>query len=125
MKSRQLEKVFQTKVLKILRKLPHSYWIKINDRVTVGLPDIVGVIRGHYVAIELKTQSKLTKLQAHTLKQMQNAGARAHVMTPSNSLEIIAELEQLAGRDLKTPLSVAPLPERASAPAHKRHPLAD
>ncbi len=77
-----LEKHFQTAVLKKLRALPNSYWIKINDRVTLGLPDIIGCINGYYVAMELKTQTKVTRLQAHTLARMNKAGAFVFVTTP-------------------------------------------
>ena len=81
-KSPQLEKHFQTKVLKQLREIPCSYWIKLNDRATIGLPDIVGVLAGHFFAIELKTGTKPTKLQLHTLKRLMWSGAHCFVSYP-------------------------------------------
>ena len=104
MKSRQLEKTLQTKVLKQLRLLPCSHWIKLNDRATIGLPDIIGCVGGQYVAIELKTQTKLTKLQAHTLKKMQGAGAVTYVVYPKTWPDVLKELTVFAEMGLKSQL---------------------
>lgn len=79
-----LEKDFQADVLKKLRKLPHSWWTPIRDRVTVGLPDIIGSCGGIFVALELKTLSKLAPIQAYTLRKIDRTGAQTFVVTPEN-----------------------------------------
>lgn len=90
------EKDFQRAVLKKLRLIPKSWWTKINDRVTVGLPDLFGSVAGFAVVIELKTRSKVTKIQAYTLRQIGNTGAHAFVVTPSNFDEVYAFLLELS-----------------------------
>lgn len=96
MRDLPLEKDFQRGVLKKLRELPHSFWVKINDRVTIGLPDIVGSVAGIFVAIELKTRSKITPIQAHTLRKITESGGLAFVVTPANWKETYALLLKLS-----------------------------
>lgn len=91
-----LEKDFQAAFLKRLRLIPNSWWTKINDRVTVGLPDIFGCVAGWAVVIELKTRSKVTKIQAFTLRKIGNTGAHAFVVTPDNADEVYAFLLELS-----------------------------
>lgn len=90
-----LEKDFQRAVLKKLRLIPESWWTKVNDRVTIGLPDILGCVRGNFVALELKTKSKVTKLQAHTLSRIERARGWAYVVTPHNFEQVLEYLKQL------------------------------
>lgn len=119
-----LEKDFQKRVLKQLRTIPKSFWVKTNDRVMLGLPDILGCIGctgevplslmlaagqgarlgdvrramqlepfGRFVALELKTRSKLTKLQAYILKLIRDAGGYAVEVRPDNWPEIFEALK--------------------------------
>jgi hypothetical protein len=98
MKPLPLEKDFQAAYLRRLRLIPHSYWTKINDRVTVGLPDIFGSVAGFAVVIELKTRSKVSKIQAYTLKKIGQTGAHAFVVTPDNADEVYSYLLELSQR---------------------------
>lgn len=91
-----LEKDFQRKVLQKLRVIPHSWWTKINDRATIGLPDILGSVAGFFVGIELKTRSKVTQIQAYTLRKIGATGAQAFVVTPDNWDEVYALLLELS-----------------------------
>lgn len=91
-----LEKDFQRFVLKKLRELPASWWVKINDRVTVGLPDIIGCVAGVFVAIELKTKSKVTAIQAYTLRRIDAANGEAYVVRPDNFAEVFDHLKRLS-----------------------------
>lgn len=91
-----LEADFQRGVLKKLRLIPKSWWTKINDRVTIGLPDIIGSIGGMAIFIELKTRSKVTKLQAHTLRKIGQTGAHAFVVTPDNWAEVYSFLLEIS-----------------------------
>lgn len=96
LKNAPLESTFQDKVLKELRKIPKSWWQKINDRVAVGVADIFGAVNGYCVVIELKTRSKLTRLQLHNLEIADRTNCQSFCMTPENFKEIISFLHQLA-----------------------------
>lgn len=79
-----LEKEFQTKVLKLLRTVPGSYWYKANDRTTAGIPDIIGCVNGLFFALELKTRSTVSAIQAYHLRKIEDALGQAFVVTPAN-----------------------------------------
>lgn len=91
-----LEKDFQARVLKRLREIPRSYFYKVNDRTTAGIPDIIGCVAGIFVAIELKTRSKVSPIQAYHLRKIGDAYGQVFVMTPGNFLEIFKFLQKLA-----------------------------
>ena len=81
------EAKFQTVLLKALRKIPHSWFQKINDRTTVGIPDIAGCIRGIFVLIEVKSaptdwKRKGEKLQKKNLKRVANIGGVSFAVWP-------------------------------------------
>jgi hypothetical protein len=99
-----LERDFQAYVLRKLREIPNSWWVKLNDRTTIGLPDIVGCVAGVFFAFELKTKTKVTALQAHTLKKIERAGGQAEVVTPENFDEVydfVRKTARLGREDLK------------------------
>lgn len=75
---------FQDRCLRRLRALPGTYWFKLNDKTTIGMPDIVGSINGQFVAIELKTKTKVSKIQQYTLDKIEAAGGLAYVVKPEN-----------------------------------------
>jgi len=90
------EKDFQREVLKKLRLIPNSWWTKINDRVTIGLPDIFGSVGGYAVVLELKTRSKVTRIQAYTLKKIGQTGAIALVVCPANWDDVFSFLLEVS-----------------------------
>lgn len=70
------ERQYTTRLLGELRKLPHSWWYKVGAGPwqTPGIPDIIGSLRGRFVAIEVKVcGNQLTEKQAACLAGMQNA----------------------------------------------------
>ncbi len=75
-----------------LRRLPKSWWFKINDRATTGILDILGGVNGLSVVIELKTRSKLTKIQLHNLEKAHQAKCQSFVAVPENWADIYAYL---------------------------------
>jgi hypothetical protein len=83
-KDQPYEKDFQKMVLKRLRTIPYSYWAKINDRTTIGLPDVWGCVAGQFVVIELKSRSKLTAIQKRTMNKIRRASGVSIQMTPEN-----------------------------------------
>ncbi len=74
-----LEKDFQKNALRRLRRIPYSKWFKIRDNTTVGIPDILGVLCGLFVSIELKTRSELEPMQEYTLLQIESSYGLAFV----------------------------------------------
>lgn len=89
---------FKTRALKDLRALPGSWWVKVQQVGIAGTPDILGCVRGHFVAVELKAtvRDKPTKLQAHNLASIKNAGGWAVVTSPEIWPETLAALKALA-----------------------------
>lgn len=64
-----------------LKELPDSWWVKISDKYTAGLPDVVGSLRGHFVAFELKSATgTASDLQEWVLKQIRDTGGGAFVV---------------------------------------------
>lgn len=79
--SSRLEKSVQTAFLKKLRTIPYSYWIKVNDRTSIGTLDIYGVIKGYTFAIEMKRRGeRLTKLQYKKCLELKAAAAAVYVV---------------------------------------------
>lgn len=91
-----LEKDFQAWLLGKLRAIPGTIWWKINDQSTIGLPDVCGCVAGVFFALELKTKSKVTAIQAYTLKKVDRAGGQSFVVTPGNAKEILAFVVKLS-----------------------------
>lgn len=91
-----LEKAFQTAFLKRLRALPRSYFAKLSDRSTIGLPDISGIVNGYPIALELKTNSEVTEIQLYTLRKIERAGGFAAVVSPENVEEVFQFLKELS-----------------------------
>ncbi len=90
------EKDFQRTVLKKLRDIRGSFWVKLNDKVTAGLPDIIGCVAGIFIAIELKTKTKVTALQAYTLRKVDRAQGQTFVVNPGNFAAVYSQLLKLA-----------------------------
>lgn len=68
-----------------LRALGPDVWAyKSNDRVRVGLPDVIAAVGPYFVAIELKTKSKLSAIQAAELAAIRRTGSIAIEASPLN-----------------------------------------
>ena len=78
-----LESQYQTKLLQKLK--PHGWFHKVHDTFKAGIPDIVGVVSGIFVAIELKVDDrKVTPLQWWTLQQIAAEGGYAQIVRYNN-----------------------------------------
>lgn len=86
------ETIFKEKAIERLKKIPCSYWVKIQQVALRGVPDLLGVVDGRAIAIELKVSAKVDTLQHYVLRQYEKAGAYARVMTPDNIDDIIRDL---------------------------------
>lgn len=60
----------------------------------LGIPDILGCIKGQFVAIELKRDKKQkpTRLQAHVLSLISRAGGLAYIASPETMESLLEEL---------------------------------
>lgn len=73
-----------------LKKIPDSWFTKIQQVSIIGTPDILGCVSGKFVAIELKTDTgKLSKLQEYNLDEITKAKGLALVCTESNMNEVL------------------------------------
>lgn len=81
----------------LLKQLPNTYVMTIQQVSISGTPDLIICCNGWFVAWELKKDdsSKPTKLQEYTLNKIQKAGGVAVVVRPSNLEAQYAQLLQL------------------------------
>jgi hypothetical protein len=112
-KKAPLETTLQDRVMRDLRKLRKSWWVKINDSVTAGILDIHGGINGYSVVIELKTKSKLSHLQYYNLEKAHAAECQSFVVVPENWAEVYKFLQSLL---LIAPPAIASLRKPARIP---------
>ena len=100
-----LEGDYTKKLLGGLRSLPNSQWFKIHGgpMQPAGISDIIGCLRGRFVAIEVKVAGRQTQkngglsaLQMKFLADVENAGGLAVVVY--TSAEVIAVIRQITGR---------------------------
>ena len=86
------EQKFQTKVLRWLRMVPNTKWIKYPGGVygEKGTPDLIGTYEGRMILIEVKgPKTRITSLQEVRLAEWNRAGARALVLRSPMSREAV------------------------------------
>lgn len=91
------ETKFKEKVLKELSKL--GYFEKIQQVGKRGTPDIIGCIRGRYIALELKRSEKarIDKIQLLKLKEISHKGGGVSLIVyPENWAEILDQLKEFS-----------------------------
>jgi hypothetical protein len=96
-----LESKFQKKVLAELKKIPNSYFCKKEAGSIRGIPDILGCVNSRAVALELKRDGdslseSRCKLQAWTIRKINDAGGYACFVFPENLNFILCELKLMA-----------------------------
>jgi len=89
--------------MKKLKAIPNSYWFVKEAKGIRGIPDIIGVINGRFVGIEVKrTAAEARKtsgrivLQKHNLSKINNAHGIGFIIHPDNieeKLEILRGLQ--------------------------------
>ena len=79
-----------------LKLLPNSWFQKTQMLSIRGIPDILGLVNGKFIALELKVGSnKADGLQKHILGRIEAAGGYARVVTPENADLVLKELEEM------------------------------
>ena len=94
---------FQNIVIKRLTAIENCWFTKIQAGSIRGIPDIIGVLNGHFFAWELKRseaearkKSPRQALQYYIIGKIQSAGGVGKVVYPENLEEAIAELFAVA-----------------------------
>ena len=91
------EKQFENKLKKYLKSkgIWHVKYFA-NSFTPVGIPDVLAVVNGKFVAIELKAEKgKTSPLQDYNIKEIQRCGGIAIVLRPSGFDEFKKLIEEL------------------------------
>ena len=73
------------KIQSIVRSVPDTYCQKLSDRFTGGIPDMIIVYKGRFIAIESKVDYRqVTKLQYASMEKIVKAGGRFFVIRYMN-----------------------------------------
>lgn len=78
------EKEFENKIKSYLRERGH-WCVKFfaNGYTRRGIPDILACVNGHFIAIEVKTDTgKVSPLQAREVNAIRDAGGMAFILRP-------------------------------------------
>lgn len=89
---------FKEHVIKDLKKLPNTWFSKIQQVVICGIPDILLSINGKFVALELKASKKevVSPLQQWELESIASSGGLAFITYPENWDNTYDYLKKLA-----------------------------
>ncbi len=73
------EKNLKTNVCKMIKKdFPNAWVWKISDKFYAGIPDLLVLIEGNAIFMELKYgKNTLQKIQIYTIDQINKAGIKA------------------------------------------------
>jgi Holliday junction resolvase len=97
------ESVLTRELVKSLRGWGLFY--KVSDRFNAGLPDIVGCLKGKFIAIEVKRKDRLvTSLQKFKLLEILENNGLAFIVTFRE--EDVIEVDFLAGSPMRTFMSI-------------------
>ena len=91
------EKQFENKVKKYL-KSKNIWHVKYfaNSFTPVGIPDVLSVVNGRFLAIELKAErGKTSPLQDYNISEIQRCGGIAIVLKPSGFEDFKKLVEEL------------------------------
>ena len=96
--AKKAETKLKEKVLGALHTLPETWCVKVQQVAIRGTPDILACIRGHFIAIELKSspEHEPDALQQYTLDSIEDAGGLAVVVDPVNWPDVFEGLQAMA-----------------------------
>lgn len=96
------ESAYCRKLRAKLEAIPRSYWIRIEQKSIRGTPDLIGVINGIFIALEVKRNEKESRkggrqvLQNYVLTKLQDAGAYGCMVYPENEEKVLRALNSIA-----------------------------
>ena len=96
--AKQPESVFWERIKPKLKRI--GWFYKVQAGSVWGIPDVLGVVNGRFVALELKKKKgghggKGERLQKHNLRLIKQYGGYAKLVHPGNWEEVYAELQSL------------------------------
>lgn len=96
--SKKAETLFRTKFQNRLKDLPSGWFESIQQKTIHGTPDMLGCIRGRFVALEFKAHSKavVSELQKLKLKRIRTAGGYGFLVYPENADIIFDVLKSIS-----------------------------
>lgn len=92
------EKAFENKVKKFLDKLPLTWYFKVwgGGFQRAGIPDIICNVNGHFVALELKSDTgHPSALQQRNVRLINDANGIALIVYPKDFEELQETLREL------------------------------
>jgi hypothetical protein len=94
------ESIFQKRVLRDLKQLPHSWILKTQEKTRRGVPDILMCLAGRFIAIELKASEKATvsPLQAYEIALIDHAGGQSYIAYPENWNFVLGEIKRIVDK---------------------------
>lgn len=88
-------------IMRHLAQVPRSWWVKYHGSAygRAGVPDILGAVRGHMVALEVKAPGRRPRpRQRHEHDAMRAAGATVAVVESwMDTRRVLKKLERLEG----------------------------
>lgn len=96
--SKQPETIFKEQVQEDLKTLKNCWFVKVQQMVIRGIPDILACVNGVFVALELKKDSKARpdKLQEYNIGKIRRTGKGiALVIHPKNWHKEFEKLKRL------------------------------
>lgn len=101
-KKHPLESSYQRHLKGKLDKIPDSWFVVKEAKSIRGIPDIIGVVRGRFVALEVKRSEQEARenvgrivLQKYVIEQINKAGGFACFVYPENEEEVLRLLSEL------------------------------
>ena len=91
------EKQFENKIKKYLT-INKQWYVKYfaNGFTKSGIPDILSVVNGHFLAIEVKSETgKPSELQLYHIEKIKQAGGHAVIVKPSQFEELKELIQEL------------------------------
>lgn len=88
------ESLIKKEIMQFLQRLPNSRFEISKPGSKTGKLDITGCLQGRYVAFEVKTLvGRLTRLQVHELRELQEAGAVAAMVRSLEEVKAVLKDE--------------------------------
>jgi hypothetical protein len=92
------ETAFKERIYPKLKRLPNSWFVKVQQMTIGGTPDFLMCVAGQFVALELKRSGggKVAALQEYNLSLINQSGGIGLVVTPENWDVVYINLIKLA-----------------------------
>ena len=87
---------FRNRFMLKVEKIPYSHWFSIQQVAICGTPDVIGLIRGNFIALEFKSETGTqSKLQKYHADKIERAWGKYYLVYPSNADDILVTLNNI------------------------------